>query len=183
MRRDPRLLALLERCSPACEPVEARWARPLVLTSYVGVEDVPEDLVTSIRVLVRVGERVVVCTNVDGSSHPWPGGRREPGESFVETACREVHEETGWLLDQASLETIGWLHVHNVGEPLPPYPHPDVVQLVMTGRATARAADEWTDTEGFEISSRLAPLDEAIHLTAAADPLAVPFLELLRARA
>jgi ADP-ribose pyrophosphatase YjhB (NUDIX family) len=185
MRRDPGLLALLARSTPACEAVDVVWARPLRLTSYIGaeVDDVPDALVTSIRVLVRVGDDVVVCTNVDGSSHPWPGGRREPGETYTETACREVHEETGWILDPSSLEPLGWLHVHNLGDELPPYPHPDVVHLVYTGRAEDRAAEDWTDTEGQEISSRLLSLDEALTVSAAGDPLSVPFVELLRARA
>jgi hypothetical protein len=94
-----------------------------------------------------------------------------------------VHEETGWFLEPSSLELLGWLHVHNLGDELPPYPHPDVVHLVYTGRAEHRAADDWTDTEGQEISSRLLSLDEALTVTAPDDPLSVPFVELLRARA
>ena len=157
--------------------------QPLRLTVYVGPVSLPEELVVSIRVLVRVGADVVVCTNVEGKSHAWPGGRREPGETYAETACREVHEETGWLLDPASIEPLGWMHIHNLGEPHPPFPHPDAVHLVVTASATRRAAAEWTDTEGYELSSRLAPLDEACSLVSADEPMCRPFLELLRARA
>lgn len=181
MQRDPRLLALLERHTPACAHDDV-WARPVHLTSYVGAADLPDDLVISIRVIVLVGDDVVVCTNLNGDSHTWPGGRREPGESHVETACREVHEETGWLVDPDSLEPIGFLHVHNTGDPLPSFPHPDVLQLVMVGRATERAAEEWTDTEGFEVSSRLVPLADAAPV-GGGEPLCRPFLELVRARA
>jgi len=32
----------------------------------------------------------------------FPGGKRQKGESLIETACREVHEECGFQLDSAS---------------------------------------------------------------------------------
>ena len=178
--RHPHLLDLLESRDPA-RVLEEAWARPLRLSSYVGAADVPDELVTSVRVIVSVGDDVVVCTNVDGKSHAWPGGRREPGETYVDTACREVHEETGWVLDPDSLEPIGFLHVFNRGAPYPPYPHPDVVHLVMAGRATQRSADDWTDTEGYEVSSRLVPLDQACAAISEEEPLCIPFLECLRA--
>jgi hypothetical protein len=55
-----------------------------------------------------------------------------------------------------------------------------VLQLVMVGRATERAAEEWTDTQGYEISSRLVPQAEAHE--AISEDESRPFLELLRAR-
>ena len=183
MERHPELLALLDRCTPACEPIDVAWMQPLRLTVYVGPQALPEELVVSIRVLVRVGDDVVVCTNVEGRSHAWPGGRREPGETYVETACREVHEETGWILEPETVEPLGWMHIHSFGDAVPPFPHPDAVHLVVTARANERAADDWTDTEGFELSSTLVPVDEACAAISADEPMCVPFLELLRARA
>lgn len=179
MSRDPRLLVLLGQSTPAFEPVEEQWSRPMRITAYVGADEIPDDLITSIRVVVLVGDEVVVCTNRDGVSHVLPGGGREPDESCADTACREIHEETGWLLDPDSIEPIGWLHLVNLGDPVPPFPYPDAVHLIVTARATERAAAEWTDTEGYELTSRLAPLADV----AAVDPLCVPYLELLRARA
>jgi 8-oxo-dGTP pyrophosphatase MutT (NUDIX family) len=179
MQRDPRLLAVLEASAPACPPENVTWARPMVITAYLSDAELPDEVVVSIRVIVRVGDGVVVCTNIGGSSHCTPGGQREPGETYAETACREVREETGWLVDPASLERLGFLHLFNLGEPNPPYPHPDVIQLVYVGRATERAAEEWTDTEGYELSSRVVPLTEPCEL----EPLCVPFLEVVRARA
>ena len=176
MHRDPRLLALLERCTPACEPDHVEWTRPLDVTAYLSTDALPDELVTSVRVIVRVDDDVVVCTNRDGS-HVWPGGHREPGETLVETACREVHEETGWLLDAESVEQVGFLLLTNLGEPNPPYPHPDSIHVVMAGRARERAAEEWTDVEGWELSSALCPLRE---LGVEVERLCGPFLELLR---
>ena len=49
--------------------------------------------------------------NLDGLTHAWPGGRRQPGESFAETAAREVEEETGWLVRPGSFRLLGWLHL------------------------------------------------------------------------
>ena len=179
MERHPDLLALLDRCTPACEPDHVQWKQPLEVTAYVSPRALPDELVTSVRVIVLVEDSVVVCTNRDGS-HVWPGGHREPGETLVETACREVHEETGWLLEPASVEPIGFIVLTNLGEPNPPYPYPDAIHAVVAGRANDRAAEEWTDVEGWETSSALRPLRD---LGVEVQRLCRPFLELLRARA
>ena len=55
-----------------------------------------------------------------------------------------------------------------------------MLQLVVTGRATERAAEDWTDVEGWEVSSCLRSIEGAL---AVADDLCLPYLELLRARA
>lgn len=158
---------------------------PLRVSAHPVVADLPDDVVTSIRCLVIVGDRVVLCENADGC-HPWPGGRREPDETFVETACREVHEETGWRVIPDSVEVVGWLHLeHLTTQPADwPFPHPDFLQVVCVGRATERddvQGGEWTDTEGWELRSTLVDLDEALSRT---DPslCAGPFLDLLRDR-
>lgn len=175
VRRDPRVLALLRDRRPA-STTDVSWARPIRITAYVGAAPLPDDLVVSVRCVVLVGDDVVVCTNLDGRSHAWPGGRRETGETFVETAVREVHEETGWLLDPASVTEIGFLHLHNLGEPLEPYPHPDTLQVVLTARAHRRAAPQWTDVEGYEVSSELLPIALAVEAISAEEPMCVPFL-------
>ena len=107
------------------------------LDSYASPAELPDDFVGSVRCLVLVDDRIVVCTNADGKSHPWPGGRREPGESYVETGCREVHEETGWLLDPASLRQIGWLHFeHLLARPaMHRWDHADFLMTVYVGTA------------------------------------------------
>lgn len=167
--------------------MEETWGsgQAIRMTAYLGPADLPEQLTMSIRCIVRVGDKVVVCSNRDGFAHAWPGGRREPGETHAETACREVMEETGWTVDPATLELLGWLHMENV-DPQPedhPFPHPDFLQYVYT--ATAAEGPEgrdpdWTDTEGYEVSSCLMPIDEAIERLSD-DPLTVTFLELIEA--
>ncbi len=104
--------------------------------------------------------------------------------SLVQTACREVHEETGWLVDPKSLRPLGWLHFEHLREqPVDhPWPHPDFLQVVYTGRASDRdrGADvEWTDTEGYELSSQRMTLEDAAKAVRQ-DRLAVALLRMLR---
>jgi ADP-ribose pyrophosphatase YjhB (NUDIX family) len=139
---------------------------PLRISAYLGAAAIPDELITSVRCLVQVGDKIVVCTNRDGVSHPWPGGRRRPGETPHATAAREVHEETGWLVDENSLRQLGWLHLEHLS-PVPaghPFPHPDFCQLVLAGRASERAGGPtagWTDTDGYETSSTLMSIEDA----------------------
>jgi ADP-ribose pyrophosphatase YjhB (NUDIX family) len=140
----------------------------------------PDDLILSVRCIVRVDDKFVVCTNVDGASHPWPGGRREAGESYAETARREVHEETGWLIDVDSMQHLGWLHYEHLAPMTQPeYPWPDFFQIVFVATATNRAGDDsWTDTEGYEASSRLKSFADT-YASIDGDALARVFLDRL----
>ena len=178
--RDPRLLDLLDQSAPVAV-TDVTWARPIRIGTHLGHYELPDELITSVRCLVRVEGQVVVCTNVDGRTEVLPGGRREPGETLTETVCREVHEETGFVLRSDSLAMLGFLHLFNKGEPNPPYPHPDVLMLVMTGHAHPRTDETWTDTEGYVTSSRLQGLDELGPDTI--DTIGWPFLQALRDRA
>lgn len=174
---------MLEHLRPVATE-EGAWANgtvPIRISAFAHPAALPDELIVSIRCIVRVDGRLVVCTNIDGNSHPWPGGRREPGESHADTACREVHEETGWILDAGTLRPLGWLHL----EDLTPrddnwvYPHPDFLQIVYTAEAIDRSGGrhaEWTDTEGYEASSTLMSPAEARE---AVEGLARPFLDLL----
>ena len=176
--RDQRVLDLLDGREPA-SVVEVQWRRPLTIASHVGEAELPDDLVTGVRCLVVVDGCLVMCTNVRGLTHPWPGGRRDPDESLVQTAVREVHEETGWHVEPGSIVPIGFLHLFNNGERFGPYPHPDSLQLVVRVSASERAAGDWTDTEGYELSSALVPIAEAGDAVSPEEPMALPFIQLL----
>ena len=192
MSLDPALAAVLRGQEPVAEH-ETAWldgAMPLRVSAFLGARSTPNlplPLISSIRCIVHVGDRLVFCENRSGR-HPWPGGRRMAGESFADTAAREVHEETGWLLDRDSLRQLGWLRLRHLG-PEPEGnqgPYPDFLQLVFTGTATQRdggldADAEWIDTDGYELESSLVTLDEAIERTSL-DMHAPVFLELLRER-
>ena len=95
-----KLLASTDVSPAAVE--ETAWANgavPLRIAAHIRAAQLPDELVLSVRCIVLVEDDIVVCSNRDGILHPWPGGRREGNETLVETACREVHEETGWLVD------------------------------------------------------------------------------------
>lgn len=179
--RHPDVAALLARSSPAVS-ADAEWQTgPLRASAHVGEVDLPRECLTSVRVIVVVGDSVVVATN-PGGTHPWPGGRLEPGESWLDAAVREVHEETGWHLERDSVRVLGWLHIEHLTE-MPddhPFPHPDFLQYVVTGRASQRDGDEttWVDPAGYEQSSRLVPRAQLGEVDFQ-DPLCGPFFPLL----
>jgi ADP-ribose pyrophosphatase YjhB (NUDIX family) len=164
--------------------IETAWGElPLRISAHTTTPQLPLELISSVRCIVRVGQQVVVCENADGVQHPWPGGRREAGESFADTAVREVHEETGWLIDRESLRQLGWLRLTHLGPRRPggQGPYPDFLQVVFTATATGRDGDAeqpWTDLDGYEVAWRLATLDEAA-AASSRDELARVFLRLL----
>jgi ADP-ribose pyrophosphatase YjhB (NUDIX family) len=180
----------LDRLLSGQEPVgtqETAWLEgslPLRVTAYLGWTELPPALVTSVRWFVRVRDQLVVCQTPEGGWHPWPGGRREPDESYEETACREVHEETGWFLEPDSFDTLGWLHLQHLRPPPDgyPYPHPDFLQVVYVASANSRDGGpevDWTDTDGYEVTSRLVSIVEARSLTASTDMPAGPFFDVI----
>ena len=184
--RHPDVARFLATARPPIASRETTLAngQPIRTSAYVDVDlALPDVVVSSVRCIVRVDDYVVVCCNADHIRHAWPGGTREPGETFEQTACREVHEETGWLLDPASLRPIGWLHVENLA-PVPAghrYPHPDAFHAVFEAEARSRAGDStWTDTQGYELSSELVLASSAARWLHQ-DPMSAAFLEHLLA--
>lgn len=170
-RRHPDLLEFL-RCHEAAAVEHVAWLNgtlPLQMAAYpTTVAELPDSLVTSVRCIVAVRDCVIVCHNPDGA-HIWPGGQRQLGESFEDTAGREVYEETGWRLRQSCQELLGFLHFRHC-EPQPadyPYPHPDFLNAVFRAAATSRAVPEdaeWVDHGGWELRSELVAVADARRL-------------------
>lgn len=152
------LAALMDQRTPVAVN-EQQWMRPMRLSSFLGDHGLSDELVTAVRCVVQVGDGIVTCTDVKGGVDVLPGGQREPGETITETICREIHEETGWALEPDSLAQLGFLVLTNLGDPQPPWPYPHSLHVVMTGRADTCAADKWTDTEGFVVSSEVMSID------------------------
>lgn len=149
---DPRLAAALDGLTPLSrERLEWPGRAVMSVAAYLGAALIPDDLVTSVRCIVFRRGQLLVCQTPHGVDI-WPGGRRELGESYEETACREVQEETGWLVDASTLRQLGFLHFH-VLEVLAPdvMPRLDFVQVVFTaeGQAGRVRPAGWTDSEGW----------------------------------
>lgn len=113
---------------------------------------------------------------------------REPASVIEVTWARPLRisayldtagEETGWDLDPATVQVIGFLHLFNRGDPLAPYPHPDTLQVVTTAVATTRQADDWTNLEGYELHSALMGVGEAVNAISVEEPLCIPYLHTL----
>lgn len=157
--RHPDLATVLASLRPAVTE-RIVWPGDIVVdvAAYPVPTPLPPELVTSVRCIVRVDESIVVCRSPD-MLRVWPGGRRLPGETYEMTARREVYEETGWLIDEADLRLLGFLHFRYVdAQPDDhPYPHPDFLQAVYTGRVKGRdgKAADWVDLDGWEQGHQL----------------------------
>lgn len=59
--------------------------------------DAEDSLLIFAVIVSRTDGRWVLCKHRDRETYEVPGGHREPGESILETAKRELYEETGAL--------------------------------------------------------------------------------------
>jgi 8-oxo-dGTP pyrophosphatase MutT (NUDIX family) len=132
------------------------------VASYLGERLPPLELISSVRAVVLRDEGVLVVRD-PGAVHILPGGRREPGETLLETLRREVLEETGWTLDEPKL--LGVRHFRHL-QPKPAgyaHPYPDFFQAVYTADADGFHPAR-RETDGFELGSGFRPLAEVWRL-------------------
>jgi ADP-ribose pyrophosphatase YjhB (NUDIX family) len=114
------------------------------------------DLVSSVRALVRQGDQILVVRD-PVSVHILPGGRREPGETLMQTLEREVLEETDWAIRDARLIGLAYFQ-HLTPKPADyRYPYPDFLHLVYVATADRYDATQ-READGYELESGFQPL-------------------------
>lgn len=58
-------------------------------------DHVPDDLLKFAVIISKTNGKWVFCKHRDRNTYEVPGGHREPGEDILDTARRELSEETG----------------------------------------------------------------------------------------
>lgn len=119
----------------------------------------PLDLVTSVRAVVRKAEQILVVRD-PVSVHILPGGRREAGETLLQTLEREVLEETGWTIEGPRL--LGLAHFQHI-TPKPAeyrYPFPEFVHIVFVATA-GRYDARMRESDGYELEAAFQPIATA----------------------
>ncbi|RCW47022.1 ADP-ribose pyrophosphatase YjhB (NUDIX family) [Halopolyspora algeriensis] len=114
--------------------------------------ETPKHSVSVAGVVLDEAERVLLIQRRDNGRWEPPGGVLELGEGFTEGVCREVHEETGLIIDVEQLTGVYKNMIRGV------------VVLVFRCRAvdgTIRPTDEAARVEWFGLSEALPLMDEA----------------------
>lgn len=58
-------------------------------------DQVPDEMVKFAVILAKSEGKWILCQHRQRQTWEVPGGHREPGETVIEAACRELREETG----------------------------------------------------------------------------------------
>lgn len=159
------LQSFLRRHEVAAEawPVWGHGRIRLRQHTYLSQEMPPDELITSVRAVLFRGHEVMVIQDHTDDPYIVPGGRREAGESVLETLHREVLEETGWRLKQTAV--LGFVHYrHLTPEPEGhPYPYPDFIQVIYTAVA-GTFHPEAIEPDEYVTSSRFQPIADVMDL-------------------
>ena len=144
--------------------------------SYLLDELPPDEFISSVRCIVRREEKILV---IQGKTEKYivPGGRREAGESIMDTMERELLEEVGWAVRNTKLLGIIRFQHLTPKPPNHPYPYPNFLWLIFEGE-TAEYRPEAMEEDEYVLGSEFRPLSDPLPL----NPNQMVFLETIRER-
>lgn len=156
------LARLISQSQPA-DSITTKWGKGTIelrLVDYLSPELPPDELITSVRAVLLRGDKVLVVQDQHNKQHILPGGRRDPGETVLQTLQREIGEETGWRIDNVRL--LGFRHYHHL-TPEPQdysYIYPDFCQAVYVAQ-TAQYAPEAKIFDEYVLDTYFVPIADA----------------------
>lgn len=133
------------------------------VNTYLHPTPPPAEFITSVRAVVLRDDAVLVVQDPT-SRHILPGGRREAGESYAETAIREVLEETGWQVTIGPLLGVKHFAYLTPKPPLINAPYPAFAQLVYVAQAVTYHP-EGKEQNGYELGAEFVSLARIAHLS------------------
>jgi len=136
---------------------------PLQQQTYICPTLPPDEFISSARAVLLRGNEVMVIRDHQNEPYIIPGGRREPGETVLETLQREIREETGWSVRDTAV--IGYVHFQHLG-PKPadyPYPYPHFFWAIFVAQADSFAAAAIQE-DFYVTSARFKPIREVTAL-------------------
>lgn len=135
----------------------------LRIRAYMRAVMPPAAYISSVRCVVRRGHDEILAVRDPRRWHIIPGGRREAGETLMQTLRRELLEETGWTV--RNVQQIAFTHLYHL-TPKPenyPYTYPHNMHIIYTAVADSHHPDQ-IETDGLEIDRGFKTLDELVRL-------------------